>query len=64
MYVAGEPRVHLRAQMCARALHLRARPRVAANPAHIEIPPAFLGTIRNVLDILEKIIKTTNFKFI
>ena len=47
MYVVGEPRVHLRAQMCVRALHSRARPRVAANPARIDISPTCLGTTKN-----------------
>ena len=53
MYVAGEPRVHLRAQMCVRALHFRARPRVAANPARIDISPTCLGTTKTILDFLE-----------
>ena len=53
MYVVGEPRVHLRAQMCVRALHSRARPRVAANPARIDISPRCLGTTNNFLEFLE-----------
>ena len=53
MYVVGEPRVHLRAQMCVSALHFRARPRVAANPARIDIAPTCLGTTRHFREILE-----------